>query len=461
MVFIQCLILMSTILPFFHIINAVLSSRKTIINNDFIKEEQKFTIIIPCYNEATVIPVSISGVINLNYRNYEVIYVNDGSTDNTFDVLMENLNLVKCPPQNIDKPDAMEFYASSKYNNIYVISKANQGKGQSLNTGIIFANSELIVTLDADSVLEENALNHMNRAFLDKQVVAAGGTINILQGYTDKYTGNQDAKKEHRSGNQYTKKTRRLISLQILDYLKGFFIYKFSLSAQNATAVISGAFGVFRRDVLIAVNGYRKTLGEDIDITLRIQFYIQKTKQKILYLPQAVCFTQCPETWKDLRTQRLRWQKGFINCISYYRKQILKTFLFRSLTFHLFIEAFIIGITSSYFTIFTIIYVIIARDLNVLIIFGWYFLFRILFQTIYSVVSIHISQKYYYYPKTTLRNVALVIALDFTIFQFFTMFMYLLGILSYFWYAVETQSWNKFNRSQHANFTFGNSLNKT
>jgi cellulose synthase/poly-beta-1,6-N-acetylglucosamine synthase-like glycosyltransferase len=96
--------------------------------------------------------------------------------------------------------------------------------------------------------------------------------------------------------------------------MKGFYIYKISLHKQNATAIISGAFGAFRKDILMQAGGYRKTLGEDIDITLKIQFMIKNTNKKILYMPEALCYTQCPENWKDLFRQRIRWQKGFINC---------------------------------------------------------------------------------------------------------------------------------------------------
>ena len=298
----------------------------------------------------------------MNYTSFEAIYINDGSDDDTFEKLNSLLRL-----QRIDAVQEFELtetrrlsvfykrtqnlgirgvYKSRVFKNFYVIDKVNDGKSSALNAGILFAHTDIVVTLDADSVLEKNALKIMNSAFYDDKVVAAGGSIHIMQGYDIDYlTG------------RFGKKRSLLVNLQIVEYMKGFYVYKKSLAKQNATAIISGAFGVFTRDILMKAGGFRRTLGEDIDITLCIQRMIHKTDKRLVYLTEAMCYTQCPENLYDLTRQRIRWQKGFVSCVLYNKKFLFRTLLSKSLSFHFLFEAMIIGICSCLFTVFMYVFV--------------------------------------------------------------------------------------------------------
>lgn len=441
MILIELLILLATLFPIFHLLNVIFTSIKKRQINEEPEKEQKLSILIPCFNEEDTVRFSIEGLLRMNYKAYIAIYINDGSTDRTLDVLNERLKL-ELIGKNIINEYAYNIkavYRSSIHANFYVIDKANGGKNECLNLGLVFFKPELIVILDADSVLEKNALKHMNRVMQDRNIVAAGGPIHIMQGYQSNYM------------HKKMKLSKRiLISLQILDYLKGFYIYKMSLYKQNATAIISGAFGVFRRDILMAVNGFRKTLGEDIDITLRIQKLIHKTKQKIVFLPNALCFTQCPEKWSDLIKQRMRWQKGFINSSVYNRWFIIKTFFYKSVTFHFFVEALLVGFASSFFTFFTIVFVFVITFGNTanLFAFGIYFILRIMISVLYSLGAIYISKKYYPYPCETLKQIYLIILLDVTFFWLFTIIVYMAGIVSYLWYPNKINEWNKVERSK-------------
>lgn len=424
---IEFLIFISTILPVFHMINALITAfrRKQIL--PFSEAEEKFSILIPCYNEELLIEYSINNMINLNYKNYEVIYINDGSSDDTMEKLNEALKLKKFYYKS------RYIYQSSAYKNFYVINNSNMGKGESLNVGIKFASSPLIVTLDADSSLHKDALKYMNRAFIDKDIVAAGGAIHIIQGYEKKQDLN----------------IKRITTLQILDYIKGFYIYKISLHKQNATAIISGAFGAFRKDILMQVGGYRKTLGEDIDITLKIQFMIKNTDKKILYMPEALCYTQCPENWKDLFKQRLRWQKGFINCFLFYKNQFIKNFLNKSLSFHFFVESLLMGITSIFFSIFTFIILLIVASSAILKIYIFYLAIRIILRELYSLAAIFISKRYNLYPKETYKEIYKIFILDILVYPLFLMCLYVCGTFMYFWNSEENQMWNKMRRTQN------------
>ncbi len=435
MIVIELLIFLSTVLPIFHLINALISRRRVITQTP--RAQKRFCLLIPCYNEEDTVAISLRGLQALNYQNYEAIYINDGSTDNTLQTLADLLDLSKYQRPSGCPGDVTAIYRSKTNPRIRVVDRSNGGKSAALNTGILLAKSRYIVTLDADSVLERDALSHMNRAFEDKNLVAAGGSIHIMQAYGSDY----------QSGSLGRLKTA-LISLQLLEYLKGFYIYKFSLAKQNATAIISGAFGVFRKDILLAVGGFRKTLGEDIDITMRIQQLIHRTRQQIQYLPEALCFTQCPEGVKDLMKQRLRWQKGFIDCAHYHRKFLLTTFFRCSMSFHFFVEALAVGVCSCIFTVFSYLFAgaLAFHDPNALVVFLFYYVSCLVFYLLYTLGAIFMSGKYSPYPKGVLRRALVSLLLDIFVFRYFSLAMYLLGTIQYYWNQSGNHNWNKVAR---------------
>lgn len=433
MVLLELLIFFSTILPLFHLINAFLTRKKHMISNC---AERKVSILIPCYNEEDTVSLSIHGLLQINYRNYEAIYINDGSNDGTLQKLDDLLKLKRMPEVLLN--GRATVYRSEKYRNFCVIDKHNGGKSDALNAGIKIAKSEIIVTLDADSILDKNAIKILNNAFEDPNVVAAGGAIHIIQGY-------DQGLYNHR----YKGLRNTLVSLQMLEYIKGFYIYKLSLSKQNATAIISGAFGAFKRSALTAVGGYRRTLGEDIDITMRIQQMIHNTKMKVLYIPEALCYTQCPENWHDLLRQRLRWQKGFVDCTMHHKKFLLQTFLYKSLSFHYLVEAFVIGQSSC---IFTALNYLLIPALVVLYpgsaqVFVFYFLLCLLLNLLYTAGALSVSRKYHRYPKGSWKKILRAILLDMLFYRYFNLFTYMAGTVSYFWNR-RNANWNKVARSK-------------
>ena len=283
----------------------------------------RFTLVIPCFNEAPILRNTLKGVLRLDYESFETIFVNDGSTDNTMTILKRLLRLKPFIRKRGDFHSAEngQTYRSAKYSNIYVIDKPNTGKADSLNAGIALSRGEIIVTLDGDSVLEKNALHIMNCVFQDEEVIASGGAIHVMQYFL------------------MDRGMSPIIALQALDYIKGFYIYKPSLSVNNALNIISGAFGVFRKTALIEVGGFRNGLGEDIDITIRLQAYAKKHKKVISYTMDAICYTECPQTWKDLRRQRVRWQKAFWDAVVHNRHFLLKQFFRTSVCFLMIADA--------------------------------------------------------------------------------------------------------------------------
>jgi cellulose synthase/poly-beta-1,6-N-acetylglucosamine synthase-like glycosyltransferase len=294
-----------------------------------------FSLIIPCFNEALILKNTLSGVLRLDYEDYEVIFINDGSKDNTMSTLFELLELepleiepfpLQCMPNETDLGAGFsEVYYSAKYANIFVVDKVNSGKAASLNAGVSLSSKEIIVTLDGDSVLEKNALRIMNRIFQDDNIIASGGAIHAMQ-----YFLMDNCKSP-------------LIALQALDYIKGFYVYKPSLTVNNALNIISGAFGVFRKNALIAVGGFRHGLGEDIDITIRLSEYAQLHKKVISYTMNAICYTECPQNWKDLGRQRVRWQMAFWDASKHNRQFLVSNFWHTSVCFFMLADATLSG----------------------------------------------------------------------------------------------------------------------
>ncbi|MDD2518697.1 MAG: glycosyltransferase family 2 protein [Bacilli bacterium] len=300
--------------PIYHILNVIPTLFKKRINGFGI--ERAMSIIIPCYNEEQIIATTIEGIQRINYQNYECIFVNDGSSDHTMRNMKRRLKLKKINiknKHNLDSKKIKSIYRSSKYPKILVLDKENGGKSDALNAGINFSKNDYLITLDADSILHVNALKFVNEAFNDPEVVAVSGIIQILQSFNF----SKDTQKT-------TLKINPLLRLQTIEYIKSCFCYKASLAKLNSLLVISGAFGVFRKDIILDVNGFNHLIGEDLDLTLRIQFKIEGTTKKIVYVPDAICYTEGPETFRDFLKQRIRWQKSFIESLFTFKNLIFK-----------------------------------------------------------------------------------------------------------------------------------------
>jgi cellulose synthase/poly-beta-1,6-N-acetylglucosamine synthase-like glycosyltransferase len=309
--------------------------------------EKGITILVPAFNEEKVITNCISGILNLEYSDYEAIIINDGSKDGTLGLLKKQLHLKitsgKLSANRLKHENVTAVYQSSLHPRIFVIDKLNGGKADALNAGIEYATAELIVTLDADSVLKYDALQVVNGTFSEQKILAAGGMVQVGQSIQGSYRN---------PGISFS--LSGLIRFQVIQYMTNFYLHKFTQTKLKSLTVISGAFGVFRKHILLEAGGYRKTVGEDMDITLKIQQLI-KTKHrdsKIVFMPQALCYTECPETFRELYGQRIRWQKAFIDCIFRYRTVFFRQLGIR-LSLYLLLDSLLLG-TVVAFTLFLV-----------------------------------------------------------------------------------------------------------
>lgn len=277
-------------------------------------------LLAPAYNEAATIEDSVRSLLRLEYPSFEVIVINDGSKDNTLDVLREVFDL---HPEVRDYQAALahkpirQIYRSTAYPQLVVIDKANGGKADALNAGLNLARAPIVCSMDADSLLEPDALLRAVQPFVEdpQRVVATGGTVRVVNGCTV-----QDGRvvKIGLPKNIWA-------LLQTVEYLRAFLLARLAWSRLGVLTIVSGAFGLFRRSVLIEAGGYAGgTVGEDMEIVVRLhrQFREKDKPYRIAFVPEPVCWTEAPESLAILAKQRSRWQRGALETFMTHRDML-------------------------------------------------------------------------------------------------------------------------------------------
>lgn len=269
--------------------------------------ELPITLLAPAYNEEATIASSINSLLQLSYPEFEIIVINDGSKDATLDVLIKEFSLQAIPEAyriQIPTRQVKTIYRSTRYPNLRVVDKENGGKADALNAGINCARYPLFCGMDADSILPRDSLFRIVRPFLeDPTTVAVGGIVRIINGC------------EVRDGHLIkTSLPRNWLALfQIVEYLRAFLFGRMGWQALNAVLIISGAFGLFRKEAVISVGGYRHdTVGEDMELVVRMHriFSEQRRPYRVHFIPDPICWTEAPEDLRTLKNQRSRWQRG-------------------------------------------------------------------------------------------------------------------------------------------------------
>lgn len=277
------------------------------------------SVIVPAHNESTVIVESVRALLNLHYPEFEVIVVNDGSTDDTLDKVRKEFALSSSiKPVRIQVPheDIIAVYRSAEHPNLVLVDKANGGKADAINAGINVSSYPIFCSIDADSLLEPDALLKSSKLFLeDDSLIATGGIIRVLNG----------CKVKNGAVTEIALPAGTLEAMQVLEYTRAFLSGRTGWNALKSLLIISGAFGVFRKDMVVAVNGYRKTVGEDMDLVMRLHRHChdKDIPYRILFVPDPVCWTQAPFNMKSLLRQRNRWHRGMIDALLTNRAMIL------------------------------------------------------------------------------------------------------------------------------------------
>lgn len=266
------------------------------------------SLLAPAYNEQETIVESVRSMLALNYPFFEVVVINDGSKDATLDALIRAFGLApikRAYREQLPHQPVRAVLGSPRFPKLVVIDKANGGKADALNAGIDIAASPLVCAMDADSLLESDSLLRAVQPFIENyhKVVACGGSIRVVNG-SDVTRG-----RVSRIG-----LPRDPLSLfQIVEYLRAFLIGRLAWSEMGAMMLISGAFGIFKRQIMVDVGGYSlNTVGEDMEIIVKIHRYLSENGKidEMRFVPEPVCWTEAPRTLGGLAGQRRRWQRG-------------------------------------------------------------------------------------------------------------------------------------------------------
>lgn len=268
------------------------------------------SVVVPGYNEEAGVVEATRSLLGLRYHRHEVIVVNDGSTDDTLRVLIEAFDLVRADrevPYEIPTRQVPRgiYVPRDGYTRLTVIDKPNSGRSDSVNIGINTAVEDLIICMDADSLLDPDALLIVTEPFADDplRTAATGGVVRIANGCTI------------RDGRIIDVRMPRnlLAQIQALEYLRSFFLGRSGWSRLRALILISGAFGCFRRDLLVEVGGLDPdSIGEDFELVMRLHRLLRERKEdyQVTFVPEPVCWTEVPETLQVLGKQRARWHRG-------------------------------------------------------------------------------------------------------------------------------------------------------
>lgn len=270
-------------------------------------------IIVPAYNEEATIVESIQSMLSLNYPELEVVVVNDGSTDSTLDRLIDNFELESVDaevPFEVPAAEIHDVYRSTTYEELLVVDKENGGKSDALNAGLWLTRMELFCAVDSDTLIDRDALLSLVRPFLQEPTtaVASGGVIRVANNCTI----------EDGLIKEVALPKTGLPGLQVMEYLRAFYSGRLGLNRLNGLILISGAFGLFKTDVVREIGGYRQdTITEDFDIVVRLhrQLKEQDRTYTVDFVPEPVAWTEVPSTWRVLSRQRRRWYRGMVETV--------------------------------------------------------------------------------------------------------------------------------------------------
>jgi cellulose synthase/poly-beta-1,6-N-acetylglucosamine synthase-like glycosyltransferase len=277
------------------------------------------TILVPAYNESATIEASVTAILTLEYRNYEVVVVNDGSKDDTMDQLRHAFDLYEVPriyPETIETKPLRALYRSRSRSRLLVLDKENGGKADSLNAAINASRFPLVIAVDADTLIEPDALLRLTRPFLlGREIAAVGGTVRVANNCTVKDGRVTDARVPR----------KWLPGIQVVEYLRAFLFGRLGWNRLGGNLIISGAFGLFRKEYVMAVGGYAtNSIVEDLDLVVRLHRYLRRNKirYEMPFIPDPVAWTEVPESLKILSRQRERWHRGLIAAMWEYKTML-------------------------------------------------------------------------------------------------------------------------------------------
>ncbi len=335
------------------------------------------TIIVPAYNEEITVVETVRSLLALEYKAYEIIVVDDGSKDATSAKLIKAFDMhlirrsirrqIQCQPEEFVYESAVQKVP------LTLIRKKNGGKADSLNMGINAARFPYFICMDADSVLQYDSLQKIVRPALeDDHVVAVGGTVRA----------SNNVQIENGRVRRYRLPRNILACMQVLEYDRSFLASRILFDQFNGSLIISGAFGLFKKETVIAAGGYdHSTMGEDMELVVKLHEYCvaNEIPYLIRYATDAICWTQVPERLRDLCKQRRRWHIGLFQSMWKHKKMFFNL-KYGAVSFISYLYFLLYELLSPFIEVFGVLTIALAFTVDLINI-----PFMILFFLIYAV----------------------------------------------------------------------------
>lgn len=402
------------------------------------------SILVPAYNEEVTIVDSIESLLKLDYRLYEIVIVDDGSKDDTVKVLVEHFKMRKVQQpirKRLQCAREKEIYVADHLRvPVTLVSKENGGKGDALNMGINVSSYPYFLCIDADSMLQPDSLEKIVQPAMEEDnVVAVGGLVRASQSLKIK-----DGK---RVG--YQMPWNLVTSMQIMEYDRSFLAARILLDRFNGNMIISGAFGLFKKDVVIAAGGYdRNTLGEDMELVVRLHVFCRNNKipYSIRYEPNAVCWSQVPESLGDLRKQRRRWHLGLFQSMEKHRKMFLNP-VYGSLGMVSYLYYLLYELLSPFVQLLGWVTMAVSAVAGIL---NWEFMLQFyLMYTLYNAVltiTIFFQRIYTLNLKISIGDIGKAIIICILENLFFRLFLDVVRVTAFIGYGKRKNQWGRIRR---------------
>ena len=334
------------------------SKRRNRLKNELSREYYvPVSVIVPAHNEAVTIEATVRSLLALDYRLYEIIIVDDGSTDDTAQVVRDAFHLwqVQRPIQmRIPCKRALSVYENHEWSApITLITKENGGKSDALNMGINVSRYPYFLCIDADSVLQKDSLEKIVRPVLeDARVIAVGGSVRPSNG----------AEIQNGKVIRYRLPQKLLPCMQVLEYDRSFLASRILFDKFNGNIIISGAFGLFQKNLVVAAGGYdTDTMGEDMELAVKLHVFCRENGRdyRFRYASDAICWTQVPERFLELCRQRRRWHIGLFQSMMKHSR-IMANIKYGAVSFISYLYFLLYEMFSPYIEVFGVLCMILA-----------------------------------------------------------------------------------------------------
>lgn len=423
------------------------SRRRNILKNEILDDYYiPVSIVVPAHNEQVTIRSTVSSLLALEYKLYEIIVVDDGSTDDTAQTLINAFDMRRISRpirKQLNCQNEEYIYETTDYKvPITLIKKKNGGKADALNMGINASRYPYFICMDADSILQHDSLEKIVRPVLENDnVVAVGGAVHPCNGM----------KIERGYVTHYKLPDNLLACMQVLEYDRSFLAARILFDKFNGSIIISGAFGLFKKDVVIAAGGYdTTTMGEDMELVVKLHVYCREHNMPYLikYANDAICWSQAPEKLNDLRKQRRRWHIGLFQSLMRHRR-VLANSKYGLVGFVSYLYFLLYELLSPYIEVFGVLTIVLAFIVDLINV-----PFMILFFLIYAVYSSVLSLTAFFARihtvdlKLTFSDVMKAIFLCFFEVSFLRFVLAWVRMTALFGYRKKKSNWGSIERKE-------------